>query len=83
MAKTPAITNFTKAELIKLVLEQRAEIDRLKIELENLKRKQARQAAPFSRNQPKKNPKRSGRKPGVGIFKYGVRQPKKRKVPSC
>lgn len=70
MAKTPAITNFTKAELIKLVLEQRAEIDRLKLELENLKRKQARQAAPFSRNQPKKNPKRSGRKPGVGIFKY-------------
>jgi transposase len=70
MAKTPAITNFTKAELIKLVLEQRAEIDRLKIELENLKRKQTRQAAPFSRNQAKKNPKRSGRKPGVGIFKY-------------
>jgi hypothetical protein len=70
MAKTPAITNFTKAELIKLVLEQRAEIDRLKVELENLKRKQARQATPFSRNQPKKNPKRSGRKPGVGIFKY-------------
>jgi transposase len=70
MAKTLAITNFSKAELIKLVLEQRAEIDRLKVELENLKRKQARQAAPFSRNQPKKNPKRSGRKPGVGNFKY-------------
>ena len=72
MAKTPAINDLSKAELIKLVLELQAEMARLRNELETLKRKQARQAAPFSRNQPKKNPKRSGRKPGVGIFKYRI-----------
>ena len=70
MAKTPNPDTFTKAELLKLVLEQRVEIERLRTELESLKRKQARQAAPFTRNQPKKNPKLPGRKPGAGIFTY-------------
>lgn len=70
MAKTPPTINLTKAELLKLVLEQRAEIERLKTELETLKRKQARQAAPFSTNQAARNPKRPGRKPGLGQFKY-------------
>ena len=70
MAKAPDPSTFTKADLLKIVLEQRAEIQRLKTELEALKRKQARVAAPFSRNKPKKNPKPSGRKPGIGLFKY-------------
>ena len=54
MAKTPNPDTFTKAELLKLVLELKVENERLRAELEILKRKQARQAAPFSRNQPKK-----------------------------
>ena len=70
MAKTPTTDTFTKAELLKLVLELKAENERLRAELEAIKRKQARQAAPFSRNQPKKNPKLPGRKPGTGIFTY-------------
>jgi transposase len=42
----------------------------LKTELEALKRKQARQTAPHSRNQKKSNPKVSGRKKGIGEFKH-------------
>ena len=42
----------------------------LSTELETLKRKQARQTAPHSRNQKKANPKVSGRKKGIGAFKY-------------
>jgi transposase len=70
MAKTPNSDEFTKAELLKLVLELKAENERLRAELKILKRKQARSAAPFSRNTPKKNPNRPGRKPGIGQFTY-------------
>jgi transposase len=76
MAKSAELETLPIAELIKLVLEQRAEIGRLKTELEALKRKQARQTAPFSRNTPKTNPKPSGRKVGLGEFKY-------RDAPKC
>jgi transposase len=38
--------------------------------VEKLQRADKRQAAPFSRNKPKPDPKRPGRKPGV---EYGVR----------
>ena len=65
------------AELIKLVQELFTRVTKLELEnkqlrteLENLKRKQARVAAAFSRNTPKKNPKPSGRKPGIGLFKH-------------
>jgi transposase len=44
--------------------ELRAEVDRLKAELEQSKRAGKRQAAPFSRGTPKADPKRPGRKPG-------------------
>ena len=70
MAKLPDPNKLSKADLIKIVLELRTENERLRIELETLKRKQARVAAPFSRNKPKKNPKASGRKPGIGLFKH-------------
>jgi transposase len=70
MPKSAELDTLTTRELIKLVLELRADNQRLKTELEALKRKNARQTAPFSRNTPKPNPKRSGRKPGVGEFKY-------------
>jgi transposase len=53
-----------------------AEIERLRKELEEALRRLKRQAAPFSRRQAKKNPKRPGRKGGGG---YG--KPARRPVP--
>src|SRR3954467_475529 len=44
--------------------ELRAEVERLKAELEQSRRAGKRQAAPFSKGAPKANPKRPGRKPG-------------------
>lgn len=49
------------------------ENQRLRERLEKLERERHRQAAPFSRNQPKSQPKQPGRKPGLGQFKH--RQP--------
>ena len=47
-----------------------SEIERLRKELEEALRALKRQAAPFSRRKPKKDPKRPGRKPGMN---YGIR----------
>jgi transposase len=44
--------------------ELRAEVERVKAELEQSRRAGKRQAAPFSKGAPKANPKRPGRKPG-------------------
>jgi transposase len=44
--------------------ELRAEVERLKVELEQSRRAGKRQAAPFSKGSPKANPKRPGRKAG-------------------
>ena len=56
--------------MVKLLLQAFEKIQELETELEKLKRKQARQAAPFSRNIPKENPKRPGRIAGQGKFSY-------------
>src|SRR5512142_3315878 len=48
----------------RLIEEQRAEVERLKAELEQARRAGKRQAAPFSTGPPKADPKRPGRKPG-------------------
>src|SRR5262245_39749030 len=48
----------------RLIDELRAEVDRLKRELEEARRAGKRQAAPFSKGPPKADPKRPGRKPG-------------------
>jgi transposase len=48
----------------RLIDELRAEVDRLKRELEGSRRAGKRQAAPFSKGPPKADPKRPGRKPG-------------------
>ena len=50
--------------------ELEATIVALRAELERVKRRQHRQAAPFSRETPAPNPKRAGRKPGQGTFAY-------------
>jgi hypothetical protein len=79
MPKQPApeLDTLSTPELIKIVLELRREIERLKnenqtlrSELEQQKRKNARQAAPFSKNTIKTNPKPSGRKKGEGEFTF-------------
>src|SRR3954449_6150009 len=44
--------------------ELRAEVERLRAELEQSRRAGKRQAAPFSKGAPKPDPKRPGRKPG-------------------
>ncbi len=54
-----------EAENLKLREENR----RLRKELDELKRKQNRSAAPFSKGKPEANPKRPGRKPGQGSFR--------------
>ena len=48
----------------------RAENAQLRAEIEQLKRKNARAAAPFSKNNRKKNPRQPGRKPGQGEFRH-------------
>jgi transposase len=48
----------------RLIEELRAEVERLKAELEQSQRAGKRQAAPFSKGAPKAQPKRPGRKPG-------------------
>ncbi len=64
-------TSPTYEELVDLTRRQagmieslRAEVERLKKELEDARRAGKRQAAPFSKGTPKADPKRPGRKPG-------------------
>lgn len=58
-----------RARLAKLEWENRALKDRLE-QLEAELRRGRRQAAPFSRDEPKPDPKRPGRRPGQGRFTY-------------
>lgn len=56
-------------QLLELVRQLIAENARLRAEIEELKRKNARSAAPFSKNTRRKNPKPPGRKAGQGVFR--------------
>lgn len=69
-------------ELLALVEHQRQEIERLKARvgertraLEDALRRGKRQAAPFSKNDPKPNPKKPGRKAGKQHGRHGHRPP--------
>jgi transposase len=77
LSKPATIAPLDPGELLRRIeaLERRnAELEttivELRAELERLKRRQRRQAAPFSRETPAANPKRAGRKPGQGTFTY-------------
>lgn len=63
----PAQLSFE--QILELVRQLLAENARLRAEIEELQRKNARAAAPFSKNKPKKKPGRAGRKPGQGLFR--------------
>jgi len=56
-------------QLLDLIRQLIADNARLRAEIEELKRNNARTAAPFSKNKHKKNPKRPGRKAGQGSFR--------------
>lgn len=59
---------LSREQLLELLRQLIADNARLRAEIEELKRKNARSAAPFSKNKRKKNPKRPGRKAGQGVF---------------
>ncbi len=71
-----SLESLPTRELIRLVRDLRerfaqleAENLKLREELDELKRKQNRSAAPFSKGKPEANSKRPGRKPGQGSFR--------------
>ena len=61
---------MSREQLLELVQWLLAEQVRLRAEIEQLKRNNAHAAAPFSKNQRKKNPQRPGRKAGQGTFRH-------------
>jgi transposase len=82
MSESATIQPLNPEELLRLVealQRQVAELERqnadLRAELERLKRRQHRQAAPFSRDTLAASPKRPGRKQGAGTFTYRVAPP--------
>jgi transposase len=77
MSVSPPFAALSRDELVKLALEQqhqiaelRAKVEALQAEVERLKREGQRQAAPFSKGTRIAAPKKPGRKPGKGLFRY-------------
>jgi len=68
MAENSPIESLSREELIALLLQQAEQIKELRRQIEELKRKGYRSAAPFSKGEPKAHPKRPGRTPGEGLF---------------
>ena len=64
----PDLDSLPREELIRLIRELHRQIEELRKQNEELRRKNQRSAAPFSKGERKKNPKRPGRKPGQGEF---------------
>jgi len=67
--KKPPVENLSREELLALVRELEQKNAELFREIERLKRAQHRQATPFSKERPVKNPKKPGRKKGQGPFR--------------
>jgi hypothetical protein len=62
------LDSLSRDDLIRLIFELQRQIEDLRKQNEELRRKDKRSAAPFSKGERKKNPKRPGRKPGQGEF---------------
>jgi hypothetical protein len=65
-----AFAQLSYEQLLELVSQLLAENERLRAEIEQLKRKNGRSAATFGKNKRKKNPKRPGRKRGLFSRRY-------------
>jgi transposase len=61
---------LSREELLAMVAELQRQIAALRAEIDELKRGGKRQAAPFSKGSRVAEPKRPGRKPGAGTFRY-------------
>ena len=68
ISSTFDLKELTREQLCDLIRHQGQRIEQLSKQIEELLRKSHRQANPFSKNQPKAEPKRPGRKPGQGVF---------------
>jgi transposase len=62
------LEDFSREELIQIIVELRRVNRRLQAEIEELKRRGG--AAPFSKGKRKPDPKPPGRKPGQGFFRF-------------
>jgi transposase len=77
MSLPVSLAALSRDEVVELVLKQHhhiaaltAKIEALQAEVERLKREGPRQAAPFSKGTRVTAPKKPGRKPGKGLFRY-------------
>src|SRR3989442_9077927 len=77
MSLPASLTALSRDDLGKLVLEQQhhiavltAKVEALQAEVERLKLEGQRPAAPFSKGTRVAAPKKPGRKPGKGLFRY-------------
>lgn len=59
----------------RVIADQQKRIEQLQAIVEELRRGQKRQAAPFSKGPPKEDPKKPGRKPGDEYGAYSCRKP--------
>ena len=70
MPKPDPLSTLSREELLALVAELQHQLAALRAEIDELKRGGKRQAAPFSQGSRVAEPKRPGRKPGSGTFRY-------------
>jgi transposase len=64
----PNLAELTREELLAMIIQQGELIAELQRRIDELLRKDRRQASPFSRNKPKADPKPPGRRAGEGSF---------------
>lgn len=62
------------ATLTEIVVGQQRRIEELERQIDELRRRGKRQAAPFSKGEPKAKPRRPGRKPGAKYGRHAVRE---------